>query len=232
VNQKNLKLKAMKNLKLILAIVMVLPITISFGQRTTKTYLDLMVNVASTNFNYGNSNSAVSDYKKRDKGIQAGLSFQAGITPAFSLVSELYYMRKGGILKSGNPFSTDETRFRLNTVELPVLARLHLGKFYLNAGPSVSYAFSGKHKEGNESEKLSFKNSSDGFKHVDAGIQAGGGFEFPLKQRRLALDIRYNHGLTNISRGSQMYNRGIMVSVYFSKPWKTNPLARKSQLDL
>ena len=45
------------------------------GKKTAKTYLDLMVNVVSTNINYGESNSALADYKKSTNGIQAGVSF-------------------------------------------------------------------------------------------------------------------------------------------------------------
>ena len=196
------------------------------GKKTAKTYLDLMVNVVSTNLNYGEANSSLSDFKKTNNGIQAGASFQAGITPWFSLVSELYFMRKGGKLKVNNPLTTSESSLRLNTIELPVLARFHFGKFYVNAGPSIAYNISGTRKIEDVSTKLSFTNSTEGFKRFDAGIQAGGGFEFPFKQRRIALDIRYNYGLTNISYNKEMFNRAVMISVHFSKPWKTNPLAK------
>ena len=196
------------------------------NKKTAKTYLDLMVNVVATNLNYGGSNSALADYKKSSNGIQAGVSFQAGISPAFSVVSELYFMRKGGKLKANNPLTTSESTLRINTLELPVLARFHFGKFYMNAGPSIAYNLSGKKTVDDQSVKLSFTNSNNSYKRFDAGIQMGGGFEFPLKQKRIALDIRYSHGLTNIAYEKEMYNRALMISVHFSKPWKTNPLAR------
>lgn len=197
------------------------------GKKTAKTYFDLMVNVVSTEISYGAANNSLEDYKKSAKGIQAGVSFQAGITPGLSLVPELYFIRKGGKLKTNNPLTTNESSLRLNSVELPVLARFHLGKFYVNAGPSIAYNFSGTRKTEDVSAKLSFKNSPEGFKRFDAGIQMGGGIEFPFKQKRIALDIRYVHGLTNIAYGSEMRNRAIMVSVNFSKRWKTNPLGIK-----
>ena len=197
------------------------------GKKTTKTYLDLMINVVSTNLNYGGANNSLADYKKSNNGIQAGVSFQAGITPGFSIVSELYFMRKGGKLKPNNPLTTTESSLRLNTIELPVLARFHFGKFYMNAGPSFAYNLSGSRKIKDVSTKLSFANSIEGFKRFDAGVQMGGGVEFPFKQRRIALDIRYNYGLTNIAYNNEVYNRAVMISVHFSKPWKMNPLARK-----
>lgn len=214
--------------------------TVSFGQtkkatseenlekeKTAKTYFDIMVNVASSNIYYGGANSALSEYKKSNNGIQAGMSFQAGITPAFSVVSEFYFMRKGGKLKANNPLTFYESTFHLNTLELPLLARVHAGRFYVNAGPSVAYNLSGKNKIGDLSTKLSFSNSVEGFRRFDAGLQMGGGVEFPFKQKRIALDIRYVHGLTNLSYTSEMYNRALMISVHFSKAWKTNPLGKK-----
>jgi hypothetical protein len=185
-----------------------------------------MVNVVSTNLNYGGSNSDLSDYKKSNNGIQAGASFQAGITPRFSLVSELYFIRKGGKLNVNNPITNSESTLHLNTLELPLLARFHFGKFYMNAGPSIAYALSGDWKINDKRSDITFNNNIEGYKHFDAGIQAGGGIEFPFKQRRIALDIRYNYGLTNISYNKEMYNRAIMISLHFSKAWKTNPLAK------
>jgi len=197
------------------------------SKKTAKTYLDLMVNVVSTSINYGGQNSSLADYKKSANGIQAGASFQAGITPGFSLVSELYFMRIGGKLKANNPLSTGESSLRLNTIELPVLARFHFGKFYMNAGPSIAYNLSGDNKINDASTKLSFTNSTEGFKRFDAGVQMGGGVEFPFKQKRIALDIRYNYGLTNISYDKDIHNRAVMISVHFSKLWRKNPLASR-----
>lgn len=232
----------MKKLTTVLVMVMAIFTTNSFsqstemraektkdGKKSAHTYLDLMVNVVSTNLNYGNLNGTLADYKKSTNGIQAGASFQAGITRDFSLVSELYYMRKGGKLKANNPLTGNESTLRLNTMELPALARLHVGKFYVNAGPSIAYNFSGHKKMNDLSTKLSFENSNEGFKRFEAGVQMGGGVEFPVKQKRIALDIRYNYGLTNISYGDEIYNRSFMISVHFSKAWKTNPLGKRQK---
>ena len=197
----------------------------SYSQ-TAKTYLDLMVNVVSTSINYGESNSALSDYKKTSNGIQAGASFQAGITPKFSIVSELYFMRKGGQLKVNNPLYPNGSTLRLNTIELPILARFHIGRAYINAGPSIAYAFSGKMEIGDKNASLRFENTIGGIKRFDAGIQAGGGYEFPWKQRRIAIDLRYCYGLTNISYDKEMYNRAVMISVHISKAWKKNPIGK------
>jgi hypothetical protein len=197
-------------------------------KKTAKTYFDIMINVASTNINYGGANSSLDDYKKSNNGVQAGASFQAGITAGFSLVSELYFMRKGGKLKVNNPLTTSESTLHLNTLELPVLARFHFGKFYVNAGPSIAYALSGDWKVNDKSTKLSFDNNVNGYRRFDAGVQMGGGVEFPFKQKRIAVDIRYNYGLTNLSYSKEMYNRALMISVHFSKAWNRNPFGKHS----
>jgi len=202
---------------------------IKVGKMTEQTYMDLLLNVVGTNFNYGKSNSALSDYKKSVLGAQVGVSFQAGITAKLSLVSELYFIMKGGELKENNPLTAAKTTLRLYTLEFPVLARLHFGKYYLNAGPSFAYNLFGTRKTEDLSANLSFNNSSEGFKRLDAGIQIGGGYRFKVKRRNVSLDVRYTYGLTNVSNNQEIYNRYLNVSVHFSNPWKRNPLGRNKK---
>jgi hypothetical protein len=76
------------------------------------------------------------------------------------------------------------------------------------------------------STALSFKNSNESFKRLGTCIQLDGVFELPLKQKKVALELIYNYGLTNIAYGKEMYNKRFIVSVHFSKPWKTNPLGK------
>jgi hypothetical protein len=194
--------------------------------QVTRTYLDFLLNVVSTNINYGKSNSSLADYKKSPFGAQVGVSFQAGITPKVSLVSELYFIMKGGQLNANNPLTTNKTTLRFYTLELPVLARFNIGRFYTNAGPSVAYNLYGTQKTEGSTKALSFNNSNESFKRVDLGIQMGAGYRFKLKQKSVVLDVRYTYGLSNISKDQEMYNRYLNISLHFSKPWKTNPLGR------
>ena len=217
-----------KKLQAVFVIAMIVLTANAFGQETPKTYLDPVLNLVGTNFNYGNVNSSLKDYKKSVLGAQAGVTFQAGITPAFSLVSEFYFMMKGGKLNANNPLTTKESTIHLYTLELPVLARIHFGNAYANAGPSIAYNLTGTKKINDVSAHVSFTNSGEAFKRMDAGIQVGGGYMFPMGQKRLSIDIRYCYGLTNISYDKEMYNRSLIVSVHFSKAWKTNPLAKNN----
>jgi hypothetical protein len=67
---------------------------------------------------------------------------------------------------------------------------------------------------------MSFNNGVEGFRRFEAGIQMGGGYTFPLKNKSLILDIRYNYGLTNISYNKEMYNRNIAINLKFIKSGK------------
>ena len=155
-----------------------------------QTYFTPIIKLVSSNVNYGSDNSSLADYKKQITGIQAGVSVQVGIASNFSLLSEFYYMRKGGKLTANNPLTTRQTTYRFNTLELPVLARVHIGRMHLNAGPSIAYNISGTEKTENESKSMSFNKAGEGFRRFEAGIQMGGGYTIPAKQKRLVLDIR------------------------------------------
>lgn len=194
--------------------------------KTVETHLDLVLNLVGTNLHYGKSNSALADYKKSVLSPQLGVSMQAGITPNFSLVPELYFMMKGGKLESNNPLTTSKSILRLYTIELPLLARFHYNKFYINAGPSIAYNVFGTNKIEGTTSDLSFNGSANDFKRWEAGMQFGGGYNFRVKQKRVLVDLRYNYGLTNISMVNEMYNRSFILSLHFYKPWKTNPLGR------
>jgi hypothetical protein len=204
----------------------------AFGQttdtlKTAKTYLDPVINLVSTNLNYGAANNSLSDYKKSVLGAQVGVAFQAGITPAFSLVSEFYFSMKGGKLKANNPLTTNKSTIRLYAIEIPLLARFHFSEFHINAGPSIAYNFYGTRNINDQTSDLLFDSSNNSFRRFEAGLQAGGGYTFHTKTKRITLDLRYNYGLTNISRGQEMYNRSFIVSLHVSKAWKTNPFAKK-----
>ena len=186
-------------------------------------HFDILLNVVSTNLNYGSSNSALMDSKKSISGVQFGASYQANITPKFSVVSELYFLMKGGKLEADNPLTTQNTTLRLYTIESPLLARFSFGKVYVNAGPSIAYNLFGTSKIGDDDSKaLTFTNSAGGFKRWDSGIQFGGGYIFNTKRKRVALDLRYTYGLSNVSYDQEIYNRNVNIGIHVSRLRKDN----------
>lgn len=226
----------MKNLlmtsKLIIAIALIFSI-LSTNSYSQSTHLKLLINEVNSNFNYGKSNSDLKSFKKDARGILIGASFQAGITRSFSMVTEAYFTMKGAKLKSGNQLTGNKSTVRLYSAELPVLARLHIGHFYTNSGPYVSYNITGTSKvEGSEelageSKSVSFHDVPGGYKRWEMGLQAGIGYNFRIKKSTVSLDLRYGYGLTNISRDAEKYNRTLNISIIAYKAWKTNPFSKK-----
>lgn len=195
----------------------------SFGQiqsskpAVPKTHLDFFISAVNTELNYGKANPSLKDFKKPAHGVQIGFSLQAGIASRLSLVPELSFIMRGGKLKANNPLTQDETTLRFYTLELPVLARLHLGRFHLNAGPSLGYNFDGTQKLDGTTTDLSFEKEAGAYKRFDAGLQAGGGLTFRIKQKRAVLDIRYCYGLTNVSYDREAYHRSLLIRLHVSK---------------
>jgi hypothetical protein len=191
------------------------------------THFGLLVNLVNSNIDYGQSSSEMWGRKSSSRGLQAGATFQAGISPRISLVSELYYMRKGGQINAANSPTGSDATLRFHTLEMPVLARVHVGKFHVNAGPSITYNLSGKLKSEVSSTALLFNNSEEGFKRFDAGVQFGGGYKFRIKQKQLVVDLRYSRGLTSLSQSREMHSQYLNLSLQIVNRWKTNPFARR-----
>lgn len=185
-----------------------------------QSYFTPIITLVNSNLNYGSDNSSVADYKKLAMGLQAGISVQTVLSSKFSVLSEFYYLRKGGKLKVNNPLTSKEVSYRFNSLELPVLARVHFNRVHVNAGPSIAYNFSGSVKTESQSKAMSFEKGVEGFRRFEAGIQMGGGYTFSSKNKSFILDIRYNYGLTNISYDKEMFNRNIVVSFILLKSGK------------
>jgi hypothetical protein len=197
--------------------------TLSVPTFSQTSRFSLSFNSLTTNFNYGSMNKTLQPYKKDFKGLQLGISYQAGISPSFSVVPELYFAMKGGTLKANNPLTINQSTLWLNTVEMPVLARLHIRQFYMNAGPYAAYTVGGRLKtKGSEdmpatSTKLSFGSSPSDFNRWDWGLQAGLGYNFKIKKGYLTLDARYGYGFASMSNDVKRYNRMLNISLVVSK---------------
>lgn len=194
-----------------------LPPTIMDGKPKQESYVHFFVNAIGTNLYYGDANKSLVDYKKAALGVTIGASYQAGICHNLSVVSELYFIMKGGKLKENNPTTEYESTLRMYSFELPVMARVHLGKFHVEAGPSLAYNVHGTQKVNDVTTDLSFNDKPGGYERFETGIQVGAGYSFMVKQKKVYLDIRYCHGLTNISNDTEMYNRSVLVSLHFAK---------------
>ncbi|SDF58507.1 Outer membrane protein beta-barrel domain-containing protein [Dyadobacter soli] len=196
---------------------------LAFTSYAQQSKFSFSINSLTTNFNYGSANKGLQPYKKNFKGLQIGTAYQIGLTPNFSLAPEANFAIKGGILGAGNPVSAGKTSVRLYTIDVPVFARLHLGQFYLNAGPYAGYTLGGLIKIDGSADvapsksKISFGRGASDFKRWDYGLQAGAGYNFQLEKSVLTLDARYGYGLANMSVDIARYNRMLNISLIMSK---------------
>ena len=193
------------------------PPTIMDARSAQESYVHFFVNAIGTNLYYGDANKSLADYKKPALGVTIGVSYQAGLCRYLSVVSELYFIMKGGKLKEDNPLTEYESTLRMYSFELPVMARVHLGKFHVEAGPSLAYNALGTQKIDGVTTDLSFNDKPGGYERFETGVHVGAGYSFMVKQKKVYLDIRYCHGLTNISNDREMYNRSVLVSLHFAK---------------
>lgn len=179
----------------------------------------ILLNMVNSRLGYGDLNSTLRGFKKDVRGVQAGISWQSGITKRFSIVSEAYFMTKGGTVTAGNPVDGMRSTIKFHTLEVPVLARVHVGRFYFNAGPYLNYILAGKQSSDNEgSQSISF--GSDHYRKFETGFHSGVGYQFNIKKARMAFDVRYVTGITSVSRDKDIYNRTINISLLVLRSWK------------
>lgn len=105
---------------------------------------------------------------------------------------------------------------KYNTIEIPILWQpyLPLGKsgsrFYLSAGPYVSYAFSSSFREYNmvteevySEGKYEYDPTRDN--RWEYGVTVGGGFLIGIKRFSISAEFRYNIGLSDTFKGVTKY---------------------------
>jgi outer membrane protein with beta-barrel domain len=148
---------------------------------------------------------------KNKLGIVGGLGFELMLGEKMALQPELLFYQKGYKTQSKQSNITYETTLTLNYVELPLLFKVKVGSYYVNAGPSIALGVGGKYKNkvsgpftGSSFEtKVKFgkepdnNTSSDLYvdNNIDLGLQIGGGY---IIADVIMIDLRYGFGLTNI----------------------------------
>ncbi|KIO76656.1 hypothetical protein TH53_13930 [Pedobacter lusitanus] len=147
------------------------------------------------------------------EGEQSKTGFTAGLgvnfkvkNSAFSVQPELNYVSAGTKIKN------DKTKYNLNYLELPVLAKYSFGPVYINAGPAIGLAVGDVKKieslYGAKVQKFNF------------GIQMGGGVAIPVGKGSVLVDARYSLGLTDVNKGpATAKNRGFMATIGYAIPF-------------
>jgi hypothetical protein len=171
-------------------------------------------------------NSSVKNSKMYPKaGFYAGLSAQYNFNKYCAIHTEIAFDRKGSAEKVtftdiyGNTIGTPKVTFQYNSLTLPILFRASFGekvKFFLNAGPYVSYLLKAESKIPLSYVDGTINETSDLHK-IDAGITHGLGIIVPVKNKLyLSCELRDNWGVvglfksTNNSNG-QSYNHSLAL---------------------
>lgn len=113
----------------------------------------------------------------------------------------------GKVLFSQKGYQTDNFKETLNYMEFPVVVRLFFnrdGAFRPNifAGPSVGFLTGVSTRTGTNAE-VKMKNYDSSFNIFDFGLTGGLGLNYEIaREIRLLLDVRYTHGVTDVTKAS------------------------------
>jgi hypothetical protein len=160
----------------------------------------------------------------------------------FSVQPELAFIQKGFKAKSTGEFYMGEAIFemeadqhyKINYLEVPLLSKIEFGspsaRFFFLAGPSIGYGLGGKLSgtmtlddgyevfEGDIDADIKFGEEPDDEEiedvyfnnRVDFGLQLGAGVTLA---NRIAVEVRYGLGLSNLSDESDSANRVVQFTV-------------------
>lgn len=151
-------------------------------------------------------------------GGNAGLNFRYIEEKHFGFIFELNFEQRGW----DEDFEEYKYRYSrtLNYVQIPFLAHIYFGKrakFYVNAGPSVSFFISDKIKSNFDyqnasslpgmSSHITYQYLKPTHQKVDYGISAGIGGEYSVNKRNsLYLDARFYYGLGDVLKSGRTEN--------------------------
>jgi hypothetical protein len=143
------------------------------------------------------STSGVSISPSSITGFQAGPVIECNLNNSLYLNSGVLYSLKGFKIKSG----TDKMQETFNYLEIPVNVAYKFPTggnmdFFIQAGPYLAYAASGKTKLNDVSVDLDFK--EQGIKRFDYGLGFGAGLDLGA----LVASINYQLGLNNLNDDS------------------------------
>lgn len=160
------------------------------------------------NMNFESDDDDIQDLAKNGAvKFTVGAAFILPLAENIALQPEFLFTQKGA--ETTYKFLGSETTqdITYNYIDIPVLLRLGFGEttgeglgFYINGGPYVGYALSGKVKTSSllgDSEVDYTFDDKDDQRRVDFGLSLGAGVTIG----NLMFDARYNHGTNNLLDG-------------------------------
>lgn len=193
----------------------------SFAQKAKSAF---GINAGATFASYKVKSQDISLTSKTKVGFTAGVTASLPLGQSVSFRPSLNYTQKGGTYKQEG--YSDKTT--LNYLELPlnIVYNTHsaTGKFFIGAGPSLSFGLSGKDKYEGEGQSVKSdikfgSEDNDDLKALDAGVNFLAGYQFA---GGFFIAANYYAGLSNLaitagSEDGKMHNRyfGARLGVMF-----------------
>ncbi|HWV71538.1 MAG TPA: porin family protein [Pseudosphingobacterium sp.] len=201
---------------------LLLPLFVFFSTiaAAQQVYIVPQVGLNVNTYNFDETSSNISD-QRFSPGVSAGVGFNIALNEmrTFIIQPEINYSlrnnRTDNIIASAgqqNPETiTLNQRNTMHYIEIPLLARLDFGidtRYYINIGPSFSYALSGKEKlESNVPAIESYNRKADfdnRFNRTDWSAVIGGGIEFPFNDGFLVVDARFAWGFKTLYKSREV----------------------------
>ena len=184
----------MRNLKLLASLFFLIGISqISLAQAS-----DAKIGIKG-GVNFSNLYTQDVDDSNMLTGFNLGLFAKVPITNFFAIQPEIYYTGKGSELTYNNLFANGTAKFKLNYIEVPILAVINITKnLNIHGGPYLGYLINGKVTNESNVTLFDFENALEtgDFNRFDAGLAVGAGIDFEA----LSLGVRYNYGLTQVGK--------------------------------
>ena len=139
-----------------------------------------------------------------------------GLVADFKLQESLYF--NAGLLYSLKGASAAGDKEILNYLVIPLNVACKFpmsskSKFFIEAGPYLGYALSGKDKSGDETTDITF--GSGGMKRLDYGLGFGAGMEFGS----IVASLNYELGLANLiddsTTDTKLKNKVFQISLAY-----------------
>lgn len=144
-------------------------------------------------------------------GFNLGLFAKLPVTRGLSIQPELLYSVKGSkVTYNLGVLGSNEYRFNLNYVEVPVLAVINLGKnFNLHAGGYAAYLAQAniKREEDGPNDQIADLNE-DNFNRFDYGLVGGLGIDV----ESVTIGARYNYGLREVGKADNFGSQALKNS--------------------
>ncbi|MFZ1703126.1 MAG: porin family protein [Saprospiraceae bacterium] len=139
-------------------------------------------------------------------GFVAGLLGHIHLSQKYAFQPEIVYSVQGSSYK----ISGSDSKLNLNYINIPLIFQyMYDNGFRLQAGPQVGFLTGAKFVSG--SNEVDLKSS---FKSTDIGVSVGMSYVKP--STGLGIDVRYNHGLTDIDVSSnKSFNRGGQLTIFY-----------------